>query len=294
MLIRKLVDTVRKEKEQIPDDLLSKALHKYDNIPQVIRTPQTKESYIHSSSLPDFCARRAAILIEESRQPKEYVNGGNKIVWAMGRAVESHIRTALIESLGKHRFFGLWKCKCGTTSHEGRYSSSRTCPICKTSLYEYNELTLLDEELRISGNPDLIFITDEKALMPIEIKSIKKGAESEGDKSFMGLKDPSTNYAKQLCRYSYLLKRQGHKVSSVGKIIYACKEYMFKTPYKEFSIEVNKPEYLASFNEEVEQLLEFNKYRDTDKLPERVFCKSMFSKLAKDCPACNTCFGGEG
>ncbi len=130
--------------------------------------------------------------------------------------------------------------------------------------------------------------------MPIEIKSIKKGSPEDekrkDQKSFVGLTTPSASYVKQVCRYTYLLKRKGFKVSDYGKIIYACKEYMFKTPYKEFTIDTTEPRHLLSFNEEVTQLTDFNKYRETGELPPRVICSSMLMKFAKDCPACNTCF----
>lgn len=105
MLINKLEKAVQNSSTRPPDDLLITAMSKFDNKPQVVRTPINKESYIHSSSLPEFCARRSAILIDENRQPKEYVTGGMKIVWTIGRAVETYVRNALIDSIGKKRCY---------------------------------------------------------------------------------------------------------------------------------------------------------------------------------------------
>lgn len=146
----------------------------------------------------------------------------------------------------------------------------------------------------VSGNPDLIILLEDGSLMPIEIKSIKKGSaddeKKKDPKSFVGLTAPSSSYVKQVCRYTYLLRRKGFKVSDYGKIIYACKEYMFKAPYKEFTIDTTDRKNILSFNEETYQLTEFNKYRETGELPVRELCSSMLIKFARDCPACNTCF----
>ncbi len=104
MLINRLTKTLSSSTRP-QDDLLIQALSRFDNKPQVVRTPLNKESYIHSSSLPEFCARRSAILVEENRQPKEYVTGGMKIVWAMGRAVETYVRNAIIAVVGRKKCF---------------------------------------------------------------------------------------------------------------------------------------------------------------------------------------------
>ena len=204
-----------------------------------------------------------------------------KIVWALGRAAESHVRKSLIDALGKHKFYGKWSCKCGSTTHKGTYSKVH-CNSCNSHTNIYNEFTILDDGYLISGNPDLIFI-DDNTMTIIEIKSINK-------KDFDKLEAPVMNHAIQSSRYVYLLRRLGFKVNTESKVIYVCKDYLFGVPYKEYSIDTSLPRYKLPFDEEIEQLLKFNSYRTTNEIPKRELCNSALSPMAKKCPSCNSCF----
>lgn len=264
-------------KNPIRGGFFIEAIKKYDSIPQLLRTPIGAESYIHSSSLENFCARRAAILDRENRTPREYVKGADKVVWAMGRAAENHIRVALIQSLGAKNFFGKWSSECGKYSFTGTWVKS------DIKYTKYDEVTFYDDELKVSGNPDMIYVDQDGYMTPIEIKSKNK-------RDFDALEEPEESHARQVSRYVRLLKINGHRVRNEAKIIYVCKDYSFKDVYKEFTIDASCDKYTSTHAEELDQAAKYRQYHKTGELPEREFCSSAMSKLAKGCPACNACF----
>jgi hypothetical protein len=280
-----LIDKLKKKVisyDEVSPDLFLDAISKYDNIPQLLRTPIGPNSYIHSSSLENFCARRAAILDKENRVPREYVQGSMKVVWAIGRAVEKHVRDALINSLGKSNFHGKWHCKCGKTTHVGTYADI-TCKVCNTKASNYDELTIYSEEHKIAANPDLIFLTPSKQQTVIEIKSMNK---EEYDK----LEEPKSMHVRQASRYVSLKRMDGQTVSPNVIIIYVRKDFLFKNIYKIYSVNVDDPNLILAFKEELDQATKLRKYHETKELPERELCSSMFSTMAKKCPSCNACF----
>lgn len=73
MLIKKLGNILQTTTKTLSSDYFISYIKQQDNLPQPVRTPINTESYIHSSSLTDLCARNAALLIDEGKQPKEYV-----------------------------------------------------------------------------------------------------------------------------------------------------------------------------------------------------------------------------
>lgn len=278
-LLAKLKNSVVEQKP-LPDNFFTSALNKYDNIPQLVRTPIGPESYIHASQLEDFCARRAALLDRDNSQPREYVTGGMKIVWAIGRSVETHIRKALLDTLGKENFYGKWSSIDGKESYVGAWRKS------DQRIDTYEEVTLYDDKLKVSGNPDLIYINENKEKVPLEVKSMNV-------KDFKELEAPLEQHARQLYKYSWLLKLNGHNPARYGTIIYACKDYLFSGVYKEFTIDFEDPRYRLIVDESLEQAKKYRVYHVTGDLPEREYCKSLFSKMAKTCPACNACFSND-
>ena len=280
-LLKKLTEKNIKY-DELSDKVILAALHKYDNIPQLLRTPIGPDAYIHSSSLENFCARRAAILDKNNSVPREYVQGSMKIVWKIGRAVETHIRDALISSLGKQNFYGKWSCKCGHTNHIGVWAD-KTCPVCSTKPNEYTELTIYNEEYKVANNPDLVSVSKNKHHMITEIKSMN-------GPDFDKLEEPLTSHVRQANRYVRFKRMNGDITSGKVSIIYARKDFLYSGVYKVFTVDVDTKAFEAVFNEELDQAKKLREYFKTQELPEREFCTSVMSPMAKKCPACNDCF----
>ena len=268
--------------DELSEKVILAALHKHDNIPQLLRTPIGPNAYIHSSSLENFCARRAAILDKTNSVPREYVQGSMKIVWKIGRAVETHIREALISSLGKKNFYGEWSCKCGSLKHRGQWAD-KTCSVCNTQANDYNELTIYNEEYKIANNPDLVSVSKNKQHMVTEIKSMN-------GPDFDKLEEPLTSHVRQANRYVRFKRMNGDITSGKVSIIYARKDFLYNGVYKVFTVDVDTKAFETVFNEELDQAKKLREYFKTEELPEREFCASAMSPMAKKCPACNDCF----
>jgi hypothetical protein len=268
--------------DELSENVILDALRKHDNIPQLTRTPIGADAYIHSSSLDNFCARRAAIFDKNNSTPREYVQGAMKIVWKMGRAVEEHIREALISSLGKKNFHGQWECKCGKTKHIGLWAD-KDCQVCGTKTNNYKELTIYNEEYKIANNPDLVAVSKNNQKIIIEIKSMNK-------EDFDELEAPLSSHVRQANRYVRFSRMNGSVTSGKVTIVYARKDYKYSGVYKPFVVDVDTVALETAFLEELDQAKKLREYFKTSELPEREFCVSAMSPMAKKCLACNDCF----
>lgn len=268
--------------KDLEDSDLYNALGKFDSKPQLVRTPIGPNAYIHSSSLEDFCARRAAILDKSNSVPREYVQGSMKVVWAIGRAVERHVRDALIDSMGKSSFYGVWSCRCGKTKHKGLGANIK-CDSCGTTTNYYEELTIYDDEYNIASNPDLRYVNEDKQHTIIEIKSMN------GD-DFDKLDTPKDAHVRQAARYVKFARRSGSVVSGKVKVVYVRKDFIYNGIYKIFTVDTDTKRYEKLVEDELIQAVELKKYFSSGELPERVFCSSAMSPMAKKCAVCSECF----
>lgn len=265
----------------IPEDFIIKKLAAADRVPVKDRTA-TYDGYVHVSSIVDLCARKYAIVSKEEMQPTKSVSGGMKVVWAMGRAIEKHVRDSLMSTHHKNNFVGIWSCLCGEQTFSGvGHIRNCTCPL-KKPMDNYNEYTLFDHELKVVGNPDLITQYKNVGLIT-EVKSMNK-------KQFDALEEPIITHILQAMWYPYLAHKIGLPVYPIISIVYVTKDFIFGSPYKEFHIDTREERYVKAFESMLEELTELRKFEETGVLPKRTMCQSDRSAMAKECPACFDCF----
>ena len=212
---------------------------------------------------------------------------GDRIVWALGRAAESHVRNQFISARQYHGILGNWSCPCGLV-RSGYHNPQEVCDRCGASASIYGELTLRDSELPLIGNPDLLFTTVSGAIRVVEIKSLNQ-------REFIQLHKPKPDHVLQAWLYVRLIQRNPHLVGmrsadETPLIVYVCKDYAF-TPYKEFqapwseSIETS----LTLALKKVADVLAWSREETT--LPRKLqVCQTQESPTAKQCPLCARCF----
>ena len=234
--------------------------------------------YIHVSSLLNFCPRRLWLALNDNQNVIEVPRSADRVVWAMGRAAEHHVRTQIIHALNFEQAYGRWTCKCEQSIQTGHFPKNITCLTCNGPLDRYIELSLFDHELRIVGNPDLILIIIGGKATIVEIKSINK-------REFDELKTPKASHVFQGTAYHRLF-RGSFELEDAIAIIYVCKDYTFKSPYKEFSVPYQQLDNI------VERAFdEVRLFRETQSLPQRLeVCSSMQTSTAKNCALCVNCF----
>lgn len=284
MSLKSIVNKNVTQKEKITslnESFFYDALIKADNKPEYKRTPSYDYQFVHASSLDDFCARRAALLVKHKKQQSSEITGGHKITFAQGKAIESHVLNSLFEEIGRKHFMGTWSCVCGTTTHVGLWDE-RKCNRCNTGLVNYSEYTLKVPNISILGNPD-IFMLGNKTFHIGEIKSMNK-------EQFTQLTQPLGSHARRTSFYYYLAKALGFNVSRYVHFIYVMKEFKYGSPYKVYRVDATESLYKTLFEEAVNTVAPFREFIDTGELPPRELCDTKFSTMAKNCNVCNECF----
>lgn len=197
-------------------------------------TSRVGSSYVHVSSLIGMCVRKYLLAYVSQAERTETVKSSMRLVWALGRAAETHVRSQFIKAVNYEGVVGMWKCKCGHLKVEGLYDDTMKCPRCTKKAKEYTEAVLFDHEARIVGSPDLIYIRpDNKKLMVVECKSMNK-------KDFEVLTEPKVDHILQAMAYNKLLSLNGGQVDEYVTILYVCKDYQFSSPYKEFRVSTSR------------------------------------------------------
>lgn len=278
------------------EDFLLSAVGGMDRKAEEIRTGS---EFIHVSSLIDYCARREALAFSSrdggAMVKTRPVYSGDRLVWAIGRAVEKHIREQFIASGKGGGSFGSWSCVCGSTTMTGfRPSEFPVCERCGKEASNYGEHTLVDFQRKIVGNPDLIYLRPDNGLFRVvEIKSMN-GPE------FNGLEAPLHQHVIQALCYQRILSEQGEDTIGYGAddavtIFYASKVYNMK-PYKSFTVPVtpewrNRIDDLWSHAETRAAWIRARKGGISQQFPSRLSrCPDAGSTMAKNCPECVGCF----
>lgn len=245
-----------------------------------------KEGFLHVSGLIDFCPRQHAILRRdvEHRPPLvTSVDSGMRLIWAIGRAVEAHIRAQLIED-DRASVYGVWTCACEDTTHTGHFPDNRVCHSCRKRLTTYREVTLLDHEARVTGNPDLILHVHD-AFLPVEIKSMNR-------KEWDLISTPRGDHLFQNGWYARMMLRNGWRVHRKAFVVYACKDYLGqgKSPYKVFEIDTQAPALAALIDESRRVAMAAHAGAVPDaELPPRP-CANPQARMAKKCACVAPCF----
>ncbi|QSY98691.1 hypothetical protein J2J97_31975 (plasmid) [Rhizobium bangladeshense] len=281
--IRRIVDAPM---PVIPQNFLIDILDAMDRAPEVRRLGTGEGEYghyTHVSSLIDICARQHALAAQDDRVIQESVTGGHRVMWAMGRYVEKHIRSQFLKAGGGRNAFGRWTCLCGNAEHVGHRPHQRLCLQCQQGLEQYNEFTLFDHENWIKGNPDLLTVFPGDWFVPIEIKSMNK-------KDFDALTAAKGDHIFQIGHYRRMLELSGFRTHTHGVIIYCTKDFKYGSPYKEFHVDLTASSVINIIDQSVAVARQLRESRENDTLPPRTLCSAHSDARAKQCPFLVSCF----
>lgn len=267
---------------EVADDLVSSAVDSADRIAQVGRT--ASDGFIHATSLIGRCPRRAVIEASYNLSFAQQYWGADKIVHAIGRAVENHVRDSFIKVTPGHNVYGVWVCQCGVAETVGTKPSEGVCELCRTPLDVYKEPVLLDARLSLIGSPDLTYLAGGTHALPVEIKSINK-------KDYDNLKHPFGDHVTQAGLYRHLYQVSGFKVHNLVKVVYVCKDYAFKgSPYKEFNISFSDAGTLG-VKFALEKALDIQVHVNSGTFPDKIDeCRTHETTTARKCHVCDICF----
>lgn len=277
----------KKKGGEIPVDYFVAGLNNIDTMPQDGRRD---DNYIHMSSLSGMCPREVTLRDKFGiKPPIQPVGKGVRVIWSLGRAAELHARHQLTEAYPEG-CFGEWECKCREIKKVGVAKDTRKirCPKCQGSLSNYREVTLFSEESKVSGNPDLLFISNGKVFTPIEFKSInQKGAEE-----LIVSGKPKPDNALQVLGYRRILIENGFEVTEYAVVLYVKKEYKWgEDPYKEFRVydKGGLKVALDGLFKTGKTVKTWRKHRK--ELPPRLpQCDKVESQRARKCQQCHLCF----
>lgn len=239
--------------------------------------------YMHVTGLLDVCPREHTLSYQQGLPIGTTVVGAMKIVWAIGRAVEKHIRNNVIMNRGWKGIYGLWWCRCHLTSHLGTHPADKVCRRCGGGINTYNEPLLEDHDNGIIGCPDLTLV-ELGWFIVVETKSMNK---TDFDK----LDAPLADHVMQALMYRHLYAEAGFPVTDYVIIVYARKDFIFggsRAIYKEYHVRVdNWQGHLSRMVETGRSILDANKQ---GRILPRVLCSTATCSRAKGCSRVTSCF----
>lgn len=253
--------------------------------------------WIHVSSLVNSeCLRLLQLAAQNQIVGQTKPRSSDRLLWAIGKAVEKHIRDSLIRKVGRARAYGRWSCRCKNLQYEG-FGTDEVCESCGELATEYDEALLQDAASSISGSPDLLLnvgTAESPVLFVIEIKSIKvvpKGGVRTAAPDFHNLESPSRSHALQALSYRELLVRLGFEVSDDVCVFYAAKDYVTGCAYKPFNVDGREDHNAFTIDSLFELGEQYtNKLGSSELMPRCTECVSPTSPRARSCPACAHCF----
>lgn len=264
--------------EALPDKFLSDVLDAQDRVPE--RTRSALPGYTHVSSLIGLCPRQLVLMRREDRLLLNTVTGGHRVMWRIGRAVETHIRDQYISARRRQGIIGQWKCRCEETVRVG-FHQSVVCAKCNGPTDHYHELPLFDHTAKVVGNPDIL-IAHNGAVVVVEIKSMNA-------EQFAEINAPLGNHVFQAGMYHDLLPNMGYRAHRQAVIIYCTKQFKYGSPYKEYHVDMTSPALQADRSSAVRRAAEVAHAMDTNSLPARTMCTGPTSTMARQCPVVTSC-----
>lgn len=263
------------------------------------RTEATRtrgNSYLHVSALiHNPCSRKLMLLqtAEEAHRTRHF--SSDRIVHALGRAAEHHVRTQYIEHVNASGVLGKWVCPCGETEHEPHYNPA-PCRHCRKPASIYRELTLLDHEFRIVGSPDIIVCGQDDLIVPVEIKSMKiaEFMERRGESNETPFRPINEHIGQVSCYHKMLSDRFGdERMADYSLVYYVAKDYprFGVNPYA--TVRVNMADEAPQrWQRDVWALAEeLWAARQRDALPDRLrVCGRPSAPTAKACECVGPCF----
>jgi hypothetical protein len=242
---------------------------------------------LHATSLLHECNRAQALarLYPRPSPIMESVNANQRVLWALGRAAEAHLRKSFIRGRNFAGIYGIWKCDCQKSVHPGAHPGARKCAVCLTGLDNYHEMKLTNAELMVEGNPDLMWFAGDDYLVVTEIKSI-------AGEHFKELDKPKGDHATQALIYRRLLELDGYKVHRDVIIVYVNKHFQFtKTPYKQYEVDSTTPLSKRMVKDALDNATIIKSALSGGPLPPRCKgCATPSGTKAKGCKVAVECF----
>ena len=266
---------------------MSRVLDTMDKRPEPARE---YDGYLHVSQLIGMCARQKILTVTDDRPPDPgSVTGGHRVMWAVGRAVERHVRDSFIQARDYRGVLGRWHCPCDHTQYEGLYRhDAAPCPQCRRFPQGYRELVLRCDAAHIKGSPDLPFYAEGES-GDIAVSEIK----SMNPKDFDALEAPLADHVFQAACYRRLLVNMGRLVTPTITCLYVTKLFKWGSPYKEYEVDVTTAQWQGVLDTAWEAARAVAQGVETAGrvLPPRTMCSAPTDPLAKACPCLVTCFG---
>lgn len=236
---------------------------------------------VHLSSLVGdgaFCPRATWLARRFKIQLHQSASGAQRVIWAMGRAAERHVRKQLLSRL-KGAAYGRWHCNCVETETNGFQPPAEVkCQHCRSPLHHYGELLL--RWRGIVGSPDFVFVSGGR-LVVVEIKSMN-------GRDFDALVAPLRSHVRQAQGYTAMLHfTSPHPVDLHPRILYVRKEFKVGDVYKEFS----PSQSALPSHGDLEQAFSDGEAAAGETLPPKLpVCGSCNSPRASKCPVLAHCF----
>ncbi len=253
-------------------------------------TPEPKrhnEGYLHLSAILKSICQRQVRFSDENPDKKVYdnVTGGHRVMWKLGRAVESHIRESYIKGVKGEGVYGVWECDCRALSKTGFYDATwAECGRCRKKANTYKEFTVYDHEAGVVGNPD--FLIDIGGVMYIvEIKSMNP-------EDYDALAAPLPDHIYQAAGYRRLMNGNDFDVAPQVIIVYCTKKFKFGSPYKEFHVDVDKEGFNNVLDGAWTVAAHVRESRRKGTIPAERVCKNASSPMARNCPHVTDCMQG--
>lgn len=273
---------IARSQPQLDPEHVTRLVGSGDANPRITRSGGNEDGYTHLSSLIGVCEREQTISRQHGIPIHETVSGGMKIIWAIGRAVEKHIRESVIKARDYRDVHGKWVCRCGHSEHVGLYPTERTCGTCWGHLKYYREPLLIDHDAAVVGSPDLTLI-EMGFYLPVEVKSMAKD-------QFDELKNPLADHVLQVLGYRHLYKLMGYPVMDIASIVYGRKDFKFggtRAVYKEYHV------HWEQWQPQIDAMFEAGRRIKEANLDHRLLprpCASPTCTRAKGCKRANMCF----
>ena len=189
----------------------------------------------------DWCLRQSYFLLKGHKKIQQTPNLRLQSIFDEGHAIHAKWQNWIAKMGILH---GDWECiACGAVTK--MQTSPTNCSVCDSGALRYEEVKLIDDDLRIAGHTDG-WVKGHGDDFLIEIKSIGPGTiRAEASELFNGNQDfmaawkevrrPFNSHIMQGQMYLELMKRMGHEVNEIVFLY----ELKADQDYKEFAVKAD-------------------------------------------------------